>query len=241
MPEQSVRQEQVKRQERAERILDAAAALILRWGYSKTTLDDIARQARVSKGTIYQHWKTRDELLAALLARERLKVGEDIRRRMEADPVGATLRGFMKNSMLALMENPLMRAVMSRDTEMLGKLANQAYGSATFVESMDAYKQFLEMLRAQGVMGTDMDIYAQSYILGAVWIGFLTINTWLPEEFHFSDEAIAEMLAETVQRALAPQQTGLNRADTPETTPIFRQYIERELHNMQEMHKEKQS
>ncbi len=49
-----------KRQERAERILDAAAALIQRWGYNKTTIDDIAKQAGVAKGTIYLHWKTRD-------------------------------------------------------------------------------------------------------------------------------------------------------------------------------------
>ncbi|MBV8695914.1 MAG: helix-turn-helix transcriptional regulator, partial [Ktedonobacteraceae bacterium] len=46
---------QSKQQERAEHILDVAAALIVRWGYGKTTLDDIARQVGVAKGTIYLH------------------------------------------------------------------------------------------------------------------------------------------------------------------------------------------
>src|SRR5260370_16386692 len=50
--------ERSKRQERAERILDAAAELIQRWGYKKTAVDDIARLAGVAKGTIYPPWKT---------------------------------------------------------------------------------------------------------------------------------------------------------------------------------------
>ena len=59
--------ERSKREERADRILDAAANLILRWGYKKTTIDDIAKQAGVAKGTIYLHWKTREDLFVALL------------------------------------------------------------------------------------------------------------------------------------------------------------------------------
>ncbi len=35
--------------ERAQRILDAVEELTLRWGYSKTTIDDIAKQAGVAK------------------------------------------------------------------------------------------------------------------------------------------------------------------------------------------------
>lgn len=238
--ERDARREQAKREERAERILDAAATLILRWGYNKTTLDDIARQARVARGTIYLHWKTREELLMALITRERLKVGEEIRQRMESDPAGMTLRGLLKISMLAVMKNPLMRAVLSRNTEMLGKLADQEYAQSSFTESIAAYKQFLEMLRAQGLVGTDLDIYKQTHILGAIWFGFFTANTWLPEEFQFSDEAIAELLAETAQRVLAPQPTRSNAADSSAAQTILSQYVDREIQNMRKMYEEHQ-
>src|ERR1051326_4338711 len=59
-----------KQEARTNRILDAALELVLRWGYRKTTLDDIAKQAGVTKGTLYQHWKTREALFEALLQRE---------------------------------------------------------------------------------------------------------------------------------------------------------------------------
>ncbi len=75
-----------RRQERAERILDAASELIQRWGYNKTTIDDIAKQAGVAKGTIYLHWKTREDLFRALMNREEMLMAEDIRQRMAATP-----------------------------------------------------------------------------------------------------------------------------------------------------------
>ena len=51
-------------------MLDAAAALIAHYGYDKTTVDDIAREAGVAKSTLYSRWKTKDALFNALIWRE---------------------------------------------------------------------------------------------------------------------------------------------------------------------------
>ena len=56
--------------ERAERILDAANRLFVRYGYDKTTVGEIADEARVSKGAIYLHWKSKEDLFEALIFRE---------------------------------------------------------------------------------------------------------------------------------------------------------------------------
>ncbi|MDQ2745599.1 MAG: TetR/AcrR family transcriptional regulator, partial [Chloroflexota bacterium] len=71
---------------RAGQILDSAAILLRRWGYNKTTVDDIARHAGVAKGTIYLHWKTREDLFIALFAREERRLAEDIKQRIAGDP-----------------------------------------------------------------------------------------------------------------------------------------------------------
>jgi AcrR family transcriptional regulator len=48
-----------------ERILDATFACIARWGLAKTTVEDAAREARVSRATVYRYFPGgRDELVA---------------------------------------------------------------------------------------------------------------------------------------------------------------------------------
>jgi AcrR family transcriptional regulator len=56
--------------EREKRILDAAAALFTHYGFDKTTVSDIAAEAGVSKGAIYLHFESKENLLEALLLRE---------------------------------------------------------------------------------------------------------------------------------------------------------------------------
>src|SRR5512133_3239278 len=131
--ESTEKQEVRKRTERAHRILDAATALILRWGYNKTTIDDIARQAGVAKGTIYLHWKTREALFAGLMTREKLLFAQDFKRRILADPEGCTLRGIAKHTALAVLHRPLIKALVLRDQEVLGKLAGSELSTTAYL------------------------------------------------------------------------------------------------------------
>ena len=117
--EQGQIEERSKREQRADRILDAAAELMLRWGYNKTTLDDIARYAGVAKGTIYLHWKTREDLFTTLMKREYNRLAQDFQQRIANDPEGGTIHGVTKHSVLATMKSPLMKAVFLRDTDLL--------------------------------------------------------------------------------------------------------------------------
>src|SRR5262249_5935990 len=55
-----------QRAERAARILDAAADLLLRHGYRRVTIDDVAAGAGIGKGTVYLHWKAREQLFSAV-------------------------------------------------------------------------------------------------------------------------------------------------------------------------------
>jgi AcrR family transcriptional regulator len=52
---------------RRAQILAAAQACFGRTGYHKTTMDDIVREAGLSKGSLYWHFKSKDEIFLALL------------------------------------------------------------------------------------------------------------------------------------------------------------------------------
>lgn len=193
-----------KREERQQRILDAAAELFQKWGYRKTTLADIAKQARVAKSTIYLYWKTREELLMALTSREEARLLVDVERRVAADPKGLTLPGLVKHSMLASLQNPWMRAVILRDTEVLGELASQEYGRATYQSTIQSYMALLAFLRERGLIRDDVDLRQQVFTLTAVGWGFILIQPFMPEEFRFSDEESVEIMASTLKRVLEP-------------------------------------
>ncbi len=49
------------------RILDGAYRLFRRSGYSRVTMDDIAAAARLTKRTLYHHFRSKDQLLADVL------------------------------------------------------------------------------------------------------------------------------------------------------------------------------
>jgi AcrR family transcriptional regulator len=53
-----------------ERLVDAAERCIDRFGLSKTTLEDVAAEASVSRATIYRYFSNRDELMLEVLLRE---------------------------------------------------------------------------------------------------------------------------------------------------------------------------
>ena len=129
-------EERSRREQRADRILDAAAELMLRWGYNKTTIDDIVRVAGVPKGTIYLHWKTREDLFLALMRREYVRLVEDIQQRIESSPDGGTLQGITKHSMLATMKSPLMKAVLLRDTDLMGEWMRKEYARPSYSEQI---------------------------------------------------------------------------------------------------------
>ena len=55
--------------ERAERILDAAAELLARYGYAKTSVSDVARAAGIAKGAIYREFPSKEAVLEAQIGR----------------------------------------------------------------------------------------------------------------------------------------------------------------------------
>ena len=55
--------------EQRERILEATYACVARWGLSKTTVEDAARQAGLSRATVYRYFPGgRDELVDAVVS-----------------------------------------------------------------------------------------------------------------------------------------------------------------------------
>jgi AcrR family transcriptional regulator len=58
-----------RREDIRDLILDAVDALLARFGYRKMTMDDVAREVGIGKGTIYLHFPSKEELVLAHIDR----------------------------------------------------------------------------------------------------------------------------------------------------------------------------
>jgi AcrR family transcriptional regulator len=65
VPELSLKDRQ--RQMRENAILEAAHRLLAEKGYQGMTMDDLASQVGIAKGSLYQHFRSKEELMAAAL------------------------------------------------------------------------------------------------------------------------------------------------------------------------------
>ncbi len=66
--QQAIRERKKReKDQRIQSILAAAKQVFFSKGYLKTTMDEIALEAQISKPTIYQYFKTKDELYSSLM------------------------------------------------------------------------------------------------------------------------------------------------------------------------------
>src|SRR5437016_14443491 len=67
------------REDISELILDAADRLLARYGYKKMTMDDVAKEVGIGKGTIYLHFKSKEEIALARVDRIVDRLNERLR------------------------------------------------------------------------------------------------------------------------------------------------------------------
>jgi AcrR family transcriptional regulator len=61
---------------RIDQIVEAARALFVRYGYRRTAMDDIAREAGLAKATLYLHFTGKEDVFRTMIARCRAVIAE---------------------------------------------------------------------------------------------------------------------------------------------------------------------
>jgi TetR/AcrR family acrAB operon transcriptional repressor len=170
---------------RQERILDAAADLFTHYGFDKTTVSDIARTAGISKGAIYLHFDSKDSLLEALVVRELQKYSEKWLALIEADPKGGTIAGLYKNSLYALNDSPIMKAMFTRDGRVLG---NYLRKPGNFFQQLRENQTesgryiFVKMMQDAGAVRHDLDARVIAHIMDMLAYSLVSMDDILPRQ-----------------------------------------------------------
>lgn len=129
-------------------ILEAADRMFLRYGYRKTTIEDIAREAGIGKGSVYLHFQSKEELGGEWMDQWHRRVFDEIQARVKAQQTYAgKVRALLLRRVMGRYCS-LERWQMSLDEVMANLQPLIETHKAKFLERERAY---LEALLAEGV------------------------------------------------------------------------------------------
>lgn len=137
-------------------ILDAAARCVRRYGLRRTTMEEVARLAGVSRGTVHRYFGDKDTLLREVFSRADSEVIREITALMDAQPtlldqvvaLALRIRAYEEEALLELRDTePEVVAVMltSGAGPMLGRW-------------VDVLVPYLEAAVARGEVRDDLDV-----------------------------------------------------------------------------------
>ena len=141
-------------------ILETAAGLFLEKGYHATSIGDIARAAGVPKGSIYNHFASKDELAAASVQSEWARMDA-----LEAELTERTLSARELTVLLLERDRSYMESVEFRVGDSIGARVNEVtYQDAPNLHTMAAalHRNFQEILA--GVILRYWKVHAAPYV-----------------------------------------------------------------------------
>jgi AcrR family transcriptional regulator len=188
------------RKERAERILDAAASLILRHGYRRITIEDVAKETGIGKGTIYLHWRSREELFQSALQREAGFLFQDLLEALHRDPELALAPRLLPEIFRRVVDRPLLYALFTADSEILGSLVDDDVAQST-QQGLTPDDNYLRLLADHGLLGDHLTVPEALYLVGAVSRGFLASGR-LRDGGELTLDHMAQLFGTTIRRAL---------------------------------------
>ncbi|MCC8356281.1 MAG: TetR/AcrR family transcriptional regulator [Oscillospiraceae bacterium] len=186
--------------ERRNEILDIAQRLFHEKGYGQTTIEDILKEAGIAKGTIYYHFKSKEEILSAMIDRQLDRREEEFCRIAENE----TLTPVEK-----LMQVISLQAQQGTLAEGLHEKENAELHQKTFQRSLLRFAPIMTKIVEQGIKKGD---FSTPYPREGVELLFCAsqlhdpgVFSWTPEEYRKKMDAFFWMTEATL--GISPEAT----------------------------------
>lgn len=161
-----------KAQVSRERVIDAAAKIFVERGYAGTTMRAVATQVGFRAASLYYYYRSKEDLIEAVLARGMGSVADAVRVSLAALPPEATARARIEAATFAHLNS----VVTSGDYALASRrvmVQVPIHVRRRLVSLRDAYSELwleiLESARAGGELRDEVDTHlARTIILGAL-------------------------------------------------------------------------
>jgi AcrR family transcriptional regulator len=205
----------IDEKERERAILDVTAELLLRHGYNKLTMSDVADAVGLNRRLVYLLFPSKDALVEALLLREMNIYAEIWNHYLDSDPLGGTVASVYRGLLVALKQLPLMTAMYTRDEQTFGKYLHRPGNFfAYWPPDPGPTRDYLQAMQEVGAVRQDINTRAIAFILDALTPSILqTLSSHTraplddpnrPDQPSFDE--LVETVAELCERLLTPSE-----------------------------------
>ena len=188
-----------------EHLLKKALAVFSKKGYAATTLQDIAREANVTRGAIYHHFGGKAELYNTLV-REYADRGNQIMGQAASE--GGTLLDILRRvfvrQLQSIEDDREMRALMELYLFKTGLIPELEEGRQQQIESGVSLVEMLAGIMSQGVQQGLLRSDVEPKEMARAYLAFQNglINLWLTTPEQFSLKASAESFADILMAGI---------------------------------------
>lgn len=160
-------------------------------GYAKTTVEEIARRAGVSKTLVYHHFRGKEAIHEAVLGRTLDDWADACRVEDEAGPVLARIAAVLRRSLTYARDNPVLLALFRLDQLVL----RDPGGSDVVRQTLDIHRaeliELVEQGLASGELRGDLDAARVADLIRIFHIAFID-NLLNPEWVGAFDEGLMD-------------------------------------------------
>lgn len=196
-----------KNKARERRILDAAARLLMRYGYDKMTMSDIAQEAGISKGAIYLHYDSKEALVDALMMRQTIEYADDIMRLLEQDEQNWSFIRLYQLAMTIMPRYPLLKGLIRNNKDIFGTYFQRTALNILHLKRRSR-PELLHVMQQAGVIRADLDLRVVAYTLDYMAYGLLTVEDIIAPDEAPPFEDVVNFFGEILQKVLVPEDGG---------------------------------
>jgi AcrR family transcriptional regulator len=159
----------IDEQARERAIFEVTTDLLLRHGYNKLTMSDVADAVSLNRRLVYLLFPSKDALIEALLRRELHTYVDLWNQYLDRDPLGGSVASVFRSLLVVLKQLPLMTAMYTRDEQTFGKyLSKPGSFFASWPPDPGPTQEFLQEMQAVGAVRQDINTRAIAFILDAL-------------------------------------------------------------------------
>jgi len=188
--------------ERKDQILGAAARCFAQEGFHATSMADIIAASGLSAGSVYRYYKSKDELIGAIIDRYLATVISGFQRANPgaADPAEAVVSAIkLLSQRVDDGSEPFARLLPQVWSEAMRNETIRQRGYKVYRALLDHFVSIIQPAQAQGTLRSDLDPDGTSRVMLGLVQGFILQRMLL------GDDANADLYADTVRRMLSAE------------------------------------